>query len=104
MNGPSPSWQNPVTVGPGQTQSSVDPRTLLPSRYDLVKTRLESQRQLIRSGQSRWTPILVTIAGIVYDGHHAVRAAADEGATVDIQIVDQPLTASASSILDLPVR
>jgi hypothetical protein len=104
MNGPPPNWQNPVTVGPGQLQTNVDPQTLLPSRLDLVRTRLESQRQLIRAGQRRWTPILVTVQGIIYDGHHAVRAAAEEGVTVDIQVVDQALTASAASILALPVR
>jgi hypothetical protein len=76
----------------------------LPSRPDLITARIEAQRQLIRLGQPRFTPILVTLAGIIYDGHHAVRAAAEEGVTIEIQIVDQPLASSAGSILDLPVR
>jgi hypothetical protein len=104
MSGPPPNWQNPVTVGPGQTQTGIDPRTLLPSRPDLSRTRLETQRQLIGSGRRRWSPVLVTLAGIIYDGHHAVRAAAEEGTSVEVQVVDQPLSPSAASIMDLPVR
>lgn len=77
---------------------------LLPSRPDLVRKRLEAQRQLIKSKCTRSTPILVTPAGIIYDGHHAVRAAAEEAVNVSIKIIDQPLVPRAASILDLPVR
>ncbi len=103
MNSP-PQWQNPITAAPGQTQTAVDARLLLPGRGDLVRVRLEFQRSLLQSGQSRYTPIQVTRGGVIYDGHHAVRAAAEADAAVDVLVVDQVVSATASSILDLPVR
>lgn len=97
-------WQNPVTAAPGQVQQGIDPLRLLPSRADLIRTRLEFQRQLLRTGTPRLTPIRVTVDGVIVDGHHAVRAAAEEGRTVDVLVVAQAVPSSAPSILHLPVR
>jgi hypothetical protein len=97
-------WQNPITQPAGQVQTSVDPLLLLPTRSDLQKVRLDVQRGLLLAGTPRWSPIRVTLDGMIYDGHHAVRAAAEEGKTVEILVVDQPATVSAPSILHLPVR
>lgn len=100
---PAPGWQNPIVVPAGRTQNGVDPRRLLPSRADLLRVRLDLQRRLVRSGTPRLTPIQVTTDGIIFDGHHAVRAAADDGRSIDVKVVFFPLTEAADSILDLPV-
>jgi hypothetical protein len=101
---PPPDWVNPVTASAGQSQKEVDPARLLPSRHDLVRRRLEVQRALLLSNHVRATPILVTIGGVICDGHHAVRAALEEGRLVEILVTPMPIAASAASILDLPVR
>jgi len=99
-----PDWQNPITVAPGQTQSGVDPARLLPSRGDLVRSRLEAQRQLLRSGIRRFSPVQVTPDGVVFDGHHMVRAAAEEGKLIDVRVVGVSQPPAGDLILDLPVR
>jgi hypothetical protein len=76
---------------------------LLPSRSDLIRRRLDFQRQLLRHGTPRLTPIQVTTDGVIFDGHHAVRAAAEEGRLVDVTVIGFPVPATADSILDLPV-
>jgi hypothetical protein len=100
----SGSWHNPITAGPGVIQTGVDPALLLPSRRDLIRTRLEAQRLLIQTGQRRHTMIQVTPDGVIYDGHHGVRAAAEQGVTVDVLVIDQQVPPSGLSILALPVR
>ena len=70
-----PGWQNPITVPAGQIQKGVDPLQLLPARRDLSAARLAFQRALLLSGGVRFTPIKVTHQGVIYDGHHMVRAA-----------------------------
>jgi hypothetical protein len=97
-------WQNPITIPPGQTQKGVDPKSLLPSRGDLVRVRLEAQRTLLLSGTPRLTPIQVTSAGVIFDGHHMVRAAAEEGKLIDVRAVAIPQPPVGDMILDLPVR
>jgi hypothetical protein len=100
---PPPGWTNPITVPAGQTQAQVDPLALLPSRSDLIQARLNLQRQLIISATRRHTPIQVTTDGVIFDGHHAVRAAAEQGLLIDVLVIQFPQPASADSILDLPV-
>jgi hypothetical protein len=102
--GPPPDWVNPITASAGQFQKDVDPARLLPSRRDLVRIRLEAQRALLLANHVRATPIQVTIGGVIFDGHHAVRAALEEGRLVEILVTPMPIAASAASILDLPVR
>jgi hypothetical protein len=96
-------WQNPITVAAGHVQN-VEARLLLPSRHELISQRLAQQRLLVASGRARWTPILVTINGVIQDGHHAIRAAAELGIRVDVKVIDFPLPPSGVTILNLPVR
>lgn len=97
------NWQNPITAAAGQFQSNVNPMALLPSRHNLSKVRLDMQKALLDAGIARHTPIQVTTDGIIWDGHHALRIAADIGITVTVKVVKLKLIPSAGSILDLPV-
>jgi hypothetical protein len=103
MSSPA-GWKNPIRVLSGQVQGNVDPTALLPSRTDLLRGRLEFQRWLLRTRRKRFTPIQVTLQGVIFDGHHAVRAAAEEGISVDVVVIDQPVASSGQTILSLPVR
>ena len=101
---PPPGWQNPIFAAAGQVQRNVEARLLLPSRRDLLKVRLAYQRALIQSGQRRMSPIQVTLGGVIFDGHHAVRVAAEQGGNIDVLVIDQEVPPAGSYILDLPVR
>jgi hypothetical protein len=59
---------------------------------------------LLLAGKVRFTPIRVNLDAVIFDGHHAVRAAAEEGRLVDVLVVDQALLPTAASIMDLPWR
>jgi len=96
--------QNPITVHPGKMQYAVDPCLLLPSRGDLDHRRLVVQRGLLQTGQPRFSPIQVTPEGVIWDGHHAIRVAADANQTVDVLVVDVQVPAVGLTILQLPVR
>src|SRR2546422_291958 len=97
------NWQSPITATPGQVQSDVDPLRLLPSRSDLSQFRLDFQQQLLDAGTKRGTPIEVTPDGVIWDGHHAVRVAAEKGTLVTVKVVNVRVSATASSIMDLTV-
>ncbi len=101
---PPAGWANPIRAAPGQRQRGVDPKTLLPATRDLVRARLEFQRALLLSGWERFTPISVTRSGVICDGHHAVRAAAEEGRDVEVRVILDSIAAASNSILNLPVR
>jgi hypothetical protein len=96
-------WQNTITAQVGQFQANVDPLSLVPSRLDLSQVRLDIQQGLLDSGTQRSTPIRVTPDGVIWDGHHAVRLAAEQGTRVSVQVVKFKQTPTAASILDLPV-
>ena len=97
------NWRSPITAPPGQFQANVDPLSLLPSRKDLLQGRLDIQRGLLNAGIERYTPIEVTVDGVIWDGHHAVRAAAEQNVAVTVLVVNQQVNPSASSIMHLPV-
>jgi hypothetical protein len=99
-----PGWQSPVSARPGQVQKGVDARLLLPSRIDLEQSRLDLQTALRQTGTPRLTPIRVTTEGVIWDGHHAVRLAAESGETVDVRVVPLLVPPSGLTILQLPVR
>jgi hypothetical protein len=101
---PQDDWQNPINAGSGQTQQGVDPAQLKPGRTDLVRSRLEFQRKLIQSGQARFTPIQVSQEGVIIDGHHYIRAAAEERRLIQVLVTSLSAGALADSILDLPLR
>ena len=48
--------------------------------------------------------IQVTRGAVIVDGHHAVRAAAEEGKLVDVLVSQLPAAAQPGSITDLPVN
>src|SRR4051812_35255384 len=100
---PPPGWTNPITVPAGRTQIGVDPMRLLPARSDLERARLDTQSRLLRSGTPRFTPIQVTTDGVIFDGHHGVRAAVEAGQVIDVKVVSFLQPPTADSILDLPV-
>src|SRR5262249_55432996 len=97
------NWQNPITVQAGQIQPDVNPVTLLPSRKKLSQVRLDIQKALIDAGTKRHTPIQVTADGVIWDGHHTVRIAAEVGILVSVKVVNQKANPTAASILHLPV-
>jgi len=97
------NWQNPIKSPPGQLQSNLDPLQLLPSRIDLSQVRLDMQRALSDAGIERNTPIEVTPDGVVWDGHHAVRIAAEKRSLVTVKVVNAKVNPKASSIMVLPV-
>jgi hypothetical protein len=97
-------WKNPITVAPGQMQRGAAATVLLPSRTDLGRARLESQRQLLRSGTPRFSPAQVSPDGVIFDGHHMVRAAAEEGKLIDVRVVGISQPPAGELILNLPVR
>jgi hypothetical protein len=97
-------WRNPILVPAGQIQKAVDACLLLPSRSELIQLRLDFQRGLRQSGCPRLTSIQVTTQGIIWDGHHAVRVAAECGEAVDVVVIAPLVPASGSTILQLPVR
>ena len=101
---PPDDWQNPINAVPGQTQQDVDPARLRPGRTDLVRSRLEYQRKLIKSGQAKFTPIQVSREGVIIDGHHYVRAAAEEKRLIEVLVTSLSAGATADSILDLTLR
>jgi hypothetical protein len=94
---------NPITAPPGQIQTNVDPLLLMPSRHDLLQVRLDMQQALMDAGTQRYTPIEVSPDGVIWDGHHAVRIAAERGVLVTVKVVNVKLNATASSIMDLQV-
>jgi hypothetical protein len=88
---------------PGAIQQGVCATDLLPSRPNLSRARLDEQFALLATGQPRWTMIQVTPDGVVWDGHHGARAAAENGATVDVKIVNVVVSPVGLLLLDLPV-
>ena len=54
---PPAGWTNPITVPAGRTQTGVDPQRLIPSRSDLIRSRLDDQVRLLRTGTPRFTPV-----------------------------------------------
>jgi hypothetical protein len=75
---------------PGAVLLGIDPSTLLANRPELVKSRLDVQRNLIRLGITRYTMIQVNCEGVIISGNHGARAAAEARVAVDIAIVDFP--------------
>ena len=80
----------------------IDPLSLTAGRANLVRSRLQRQRRLDDAGIARWTPIEVTRKGVVYDGNHAVRVAAERGRNV-VAVVTDKEGDSCGSIMNLPV-
>jgi hypothetical protein len=91
-----------ASVADGDVREGVDPATLIAGRPFLVGSRLRLQQQVRQAKTKRYTPITITMEGIVYDGNHAVRVALDEGESVDVAIIQKPAK-GFGSIADLPI-
>jgi hypothetical protein len=102
--GLAPKDPSPISAPVGQMQEGVDPMRLQPAREDLVRSRLEYQRTLLLKGLPRLTPIQVSREGVIADGHHAIRAAAEQGNTVSVLVSALTIGGRPGSIMDLPVR
>jgi hypothetical protein len=61
------------------------------------------QQALSDAGVERSTPVEVTPDGVIWDGHHAVRIAAEKALRVTVKVVSVRVKPTASSIMDLPV-
>ena len=59
---------------------------------------------VIKNGIERNTLIQVTKDGVIYDGHHGVRAALEMGKYIDVEIVPQTIMPSNIPISKLPIR
>jgi hypothetical protein len=99
----NPGRPFPPDAQPGQILTNIDPNTLQAGRGDLVGARLTYQQQLIRQGTPRPTPIQVTPDGVIWDGNHGARAAAQAGVPVTVQVVPGTGTARGP-VTDLPIR
>ena len=94
---------DPSSAVPGHWQRGIDASTLLSGqRTTLDVGRLQRQRELLVSGRERFDPIMVSPGGVILDGHHGARAAAEAGLAVDVIVIELPLSAGLP-ILQLPV-
>ncbi len=100
---PPPGWYNPIVAAVGQVQVGVNPNLLLPSRSDLDRNRLDLQRRLFHAGTPRFSRIEVTTEGVIWDGHHGARAAAEAGSLVEVRVIPLKVPSSNLTILQLPV-
>src|SRR5262249_13703037 len=69
----------------------------------LSQVRLDMQQALLDAGIQRTTPVEVTPDGVIWDGHHAVRIAAEKGLAISVKCVNVKVNPTAASILLLPV-
>ena len=86
----------------GVVLHGIDPATLQSNRPELELSRLQLQHQLIASGQRRRTLIQVNRDGIIIQGNHGARAAAEMGLPIDVIVVDLPYP-TCGPILSIPV-
>ena len=95
----------PANARPGQILGNIDPNTLQAGRVDLEAGRLAQQQQLIQQGITRNTPIEVTPGGVIWDGNHAARAAAQAGVPVTVKVIIPPgPLPPGGPVTKLPVR
>ena len=87
---------------PGAILVGIDPASLRSNRDELELSRLNLQRQLIARGIKRTTMIEVNCEGVIIQGNHGARAAAEAGLSIDIRIVNLPYP-NFGSILQIPV-
>lgn len=91
--------------GGSRAQSNVDPNTLRAgSQRTLDPGRLGTQRSLIQRGVQRHTPIQVTRDGVIFDGHHGVRAAIEANRPVTVEVIDSVTIAPGPPVSQLPMR
>jgi hypothetical protein len=98
----------PANAQAGQTFTNINPNTLQAGRGDLVAGRLATQQQLIQQGTPRTTPIKVTPDGVIWDGNHGARAAAQVGVPVTVEVIQLPPgippPVGRGPVTNLPIR
>ena len=93
---------DPTQAKHGIVLKGIDPASLQSNRAELEESRLEDQRQLIAPGTPRYTLIQVNCQGIILQGNHGARAAAEAGIAIDIQVLDFPHP-TYGPILSIPI-
>ncbi len=98
-----PPLPNPITVKPGYIQYKVNPRALRAGQQRAVNiSRINTQDRLQQADIPRHDgPVMVTKDGVIVDGHHAARAAAEAGRTIDVLVVEANFEAGPP-IMELP--
>jgi hypothetical protein len=81
---------DPKQAVKGTVLSGIDPSTLLSNRDELEQSRIDRQRDLIRRGIPRQTMIQVNLDGVIIQGNHGARAAAEVGVAIDVEVIDLP--------------
>jgi hypothetical protein len=81
---------DPSKAVPGGILHGVDPSTLLAGREPLERSRIDNQHRLIATNTPRWDMIEVTTLGVILNGNHGARAAAEAHVPVDVIVVDFP--------------
>jgi hypothetical protein len=94
-------WTNPITAKPAQMQT-IDPASVKAGEQTaLGESRIATQKSLIETGTPRKEgPPKVNEEGVVVAGHHHLRAAADMGRSVEVNVVHAP---EFKSITNKPV-
>jgi uncharacterized protein RhaS with RHS repeats len=83
-------------------RGNIDPTTLSTNKGVLEQGRLDTQKDLMRNGQSQ--PIKIDTTGNIIQGNHRARAAADMGQNVEAHVVQMPgATPGPNRVTDLPV-
>ena len=93
---------DPSQAKHGVILRGIDPATFEANRPELEESRLTTQRQLIANGIKRWTMIEVNCQGVILQGNHGVRAAAEAGVPIDVIVLDLPHP-TFGPILNIPV-
>jgi len=101
----NPGRPFPENPSPGEILEGIDPNTLQAGRPDLVGDRLDVQKMLLQNRTPRHTPISATQEGVIWDGNHGTRAAADVGKVIEVEVVDPGCPVNAhGTVTELPVR
>ena len=93
---------DPVQAKHRVVLQGIDAATLRSNKTFLEEWRLELQRQLIANGIKRSSLIKVNCQGIILEGNHGARVAAEMGVPVEVLVVDMPHP-TTGPILQVPV-
>jgi hypothetical protein len=93
---------DPSQAKHGVILRGIDPASLLSNKTVLEEWRINLQRQLIATGIRRHTLIQVNLDGIIIQGNHGARAAAEAGVPIEVRVIDLPHP-STGPILSIPI-
>jgi hypothetical protein len=89
--GPGPGAPFPNNATAGQTLGGIDPSSLQAGRANLWQSRLTTQQNLVTGQVPRANPITVTPQGVIYNGNHGARAAAEAGVSISVEVIDETI-------------